>query len=289
MLERLAKPLGGLWNGAATAVNAFFRVLGTPGKLLQDLLNGVWLGHPLHPVLTDVVVGAATAALFLDLLRLVFGIDGLAAAATWTLLLAWLAAVGSILSGLTDFKDTAPKSASRNVAGLHGLVNIAGTALFFASLTARWAANDGLGFWLLLVAFVLIGTGAFIGGHIVFTYGEMVNHNAFSRGKRAKEFTPILPAADLPDAAPTRATLGATALVLVRRGDVVHALKDTCSHAGGPLSEGSLDGDAITCPWHGSAFRLADGAVRHGPATTRQVAYRARINDGQVEVSGPRG
>jgi nitrite reductase/ring-hydroxylating ferredoxin subunit len=81
--------------------------------------------------------------------------------------------------------------------------------------------------------------------------------------------------------------LGATALVVVRRGDLVFALKDTCSHAGGPLSKGHLAGDTIVCPWHGSAFRLRDGAVRHGPSSTRQIAYRARINDGQVEVSGP--
>ncbi len=75
--------------------------------------------------------------------------------------------------------------------------------------------------------------------------------------------------------------------MLVRRGDVVNALKETCSHAGGPLSEGALHGDTIVCPWHHSAFRLSDGAVRHGPATSRQVAYRARINEGQVEIQGP--
>jgi nitrite reductase/ring-hydroxylating ferredoxin subunit len=74
---------------------------------------------------------------------------------------------------------------------------------------------------------------------------------------------------------------------VVRRGDVVFALKETCSHAGGPLSEGRLEGDTIQCPWHYSVFRLSDGAVRHGPATSRQVAYRARINAGQVEVQGP--
>jgi nitrite reductase/ring-hydroxylating ferredoxin subunit len=115
----------------------------------------------------------------------------------------------------------------------------------------------------------------------------MVNHNAFARGKRAKDFTPIMPAAELPEATPTKAAFGATALVVVRRGDVVYALKETCSHAGGPLSEGELKGDTIVCPWHASAFRLSDGAVRHGPATSRQVAYRARISDGQVEIQGP--
>jgi nitrite reductase/ring-hydroxylating ferredoxin subunit len=81
--------------------------------------------------------------------------------------------------------------------------------------------------------------------------------------------------------------LGNTALVLVRRGDVVHALKETCSHAGGPLSQGEVRGDVIICPWHYSNFRLSDGVVKHGPATHRQPAYAARINADQVEVQGP--
>jgi nitrite reductase/ring-hydroxylating ferredoxin subunit len=114
-----------------------------------------------------------------------------------------------------------------------------------------------------------------------------VNRNAFSRGKRAKEFTAVLPAAELPEDTPTKASFGATGVVLVRRGDVVHALKETCSHAGGPLSGGKLRDDTIECPWHASVFRLADGSVVHGPATSRQVAYRARINGDQVEIEGP--
>ena len=67
----------------------------------------------------------------------------------------------------------------------------------------------------------MISVGAYIGGHVVFKYGYMVNHNAFARGKKAAEFTPILPAAELPEATPTKASFGATTLVLVRRGDVV--------------------------------------------------------------------
>jgi nitrite reductase/ring-hydroxylating ferredoxin subunit len=94
--------------------------------------------------------------------------------------------------------------------------------------------------------------------------------------------------ADVPDGQPTKVMFGPTAVLLVRRGDVVHALKETCSHAGGPLSQGELKNDTITCPWHFSTFRLADGAVVHGPAGSRQVSYAARINEGQVELQGPR-
>lgn len=287
MLERTARPLRGFGNGLANVVRAVFRALGGPGRYLQDFLNGVWLGHSLHAVLVDVVVGAATGALLLDVLRAFFGVEGLETAATWVVGLAWLAGIAAAVSGLTDFKDTSPDSTTRDVAVLHGVVNFVGTGGFAFSTFQRLNDNHDGAFVGLLVGYVLISVGSYIGGHIVFKYGYMVNLNAFSKGKRAKDFTPILPLADLPEAMPTKVMYGATTIVLVRRGEVVHALKETCSHAGGPLSQGELRGDTIQCPWHASVFRLADGAVVHGPATSRQVSYRARINGDQVEIQGP--
>jgi nitrite reductase/ring-hydroxylating ferredoxin subunit/uncharacterized membrane protein len=286
MIEGLARPLAGLWNGIAAVSRGFYRLLGGPGKLLQDFANGSWLGHALHPVLTDVVIGGATMAVFLDILRVFFSVDGMETATAWTVGLTTVAGVGAILTGLTDFKDTATGD-ERNVAGLHGLVNIVAVLIFAVSLLQRAGGSPDGAFWTFLVGYLVISTGSYIGGHVVFKYGYMVNRNAFARGKKAAEFTPVMPADGLADATPTRASLGATNLVVVRRGDVVFALKETCSHAGGPLSEGTLDGDSIICPWHHSTFRLSNGAVRHGPASTRQVAYRARINAGQVEVQGP--
>ena len=285
MLERWSRPLARLSTGTARVVDALFRLLGRPGKLLQDFLNGAWLGHSLHPVVVDVVVGGSTAAVLLQLLSWL-GVGELRLALVWVLGLTWLSGVAAIATGLTDFKDTATGD-ERNVVGLHGLVNIVATLLFGAAFVGLLAEADILAGWLLVVGYLVLSVGAFIGGHVVFKYGYMVNRNAFARGRAAKEFTAVLPAAELPEATPTRASLGPTALVLVRRGDLVFALKEGCSHAGGPLSEGTLEGETIVCPWHGSAFRLRDGAVRHGPASTRQVAYRARIGDGQVEVQGP--
>jgi nitrite reductase/ring-hydroxylating ferredoxin subunit len=285
MLERWAKPLSGLSNAIARLMEAIFRPLGRPGKLLQDFLNGSWLGHSVHPVVTDVVVGGATAALLLQVL-IWFGVADLEVALIWLLGLTWLSGLSAIVTGLTDFKDTATGD-ERNVVGLHGEINIVATVLFIATFVAALAGASGAAAWLLVAGYLVLSVGAFIGGHVVFKYGYMVNYNAFARGKRAREFTPVLPVAELPEETPTRAALGATGLVLVRRGDVVYALKETCPHAGGPLAEGHLDGDTIVCPWHGSALRLSDGAVRHGPATSRQVAYRARISGEQVEVQGP--
>ena len=287
MLERMARPLRGLSNGIASVMDGLYRVLGGPGKLLQDLLNGSWLGHSLHAVLVDVVIGGATAALLLDVLRVFFSVDGLETATTWVLALAGLSAIGAVITGLTDYKDTAPNSAERDVAGLHGLINILATVGFGISILQRLGGSHDAAFWVLLVAYLVVSVGGYIGGHVVFKYGYMVNHNAFNRGKRAKEFTPVIAAAELPEGTPTKAMFGTTAIMLVRRGDVVHALKETCSHAGGPLSEGELKGDTITCPWHFSTFRLADGGVVHGPAGSRQVSYRARVANGQVELQGP--
>ena len=288
MLERMARPLRGFGNGLANAVRAVFRVLGTPGRFLQDFLNGSWLGHSLHAVLVDVVIGAATAAVLLDVLRVVFGVEGLETATTWVTGLAWASGVGSIITGLTDYKDTAPDSPTRDVAVLHGLVNIVGTGGFAFSTMSRLGGRHDTAFVGLLLGYAVIALGGYIGGHIVFKHGYAVNMNAFSRGKRAKEFTTLLAVADVPDdGTPTKATFGATAVVVVRRGDVVHVLKDTCSHAGGPLSQGTVNGDTIECPWHASVFRLHDGGVVHGPATSRQVTYRARVVGEQVEIQGP--
>lgn len=287
MLERWARPWSRLWNGTAKLMDAVYGALGRPGKLLQDFLNGSWLGHSLHPVIVDVVIGGSTVAVLLQLLSW-FGVADMRVALLWVLGMTWLAALSAIVTGLTDFKDTATGD-ERHVVGLHGFINIVATLVLVGAFAALLAEADGLAGWLIVVSFAVIGVGGFIGGHVVFKYGYMVNVNAFAKGKRAKEFTAVLPAAELADAMPTRAMLGTTGLVVVRRGDLVWALKETCSHAGGPLSQGTLDGYNIICPWHGSAFRVSDGAVRHGPATSRQVAYRARISGDQVEVQGPIG
>jgi nitrite reductase/ring-hydroxylating ferredoxin subunit/uncharacterized membrane protein len=287
MLERLARPLRGFGNGLAGALDAFFRALRFPGRLLQDFLNGSWLGHSLHAVLVDVVIGASTAAVFLDVLRMFFGVDGLADATTWVVVLAWLSGIGSIVTGLTDFKDTNGDTPARDLAVLHGVVNFFGNGGFAFSMIQRRNGEHDAAFWSLLAGYALISIGGYIGGHIVYKHGYAVNHNAHARGKRASEFTPLMAAAELPEATPTKAMFGSTAVVLVRRGDVIHALKDTCSHLGGPLHEGELRDETITCPWHFSTFRLGDGSVVHGPATSRQPRYAARITDGQGELQGP--
>jgi nitrite reductase/ring-hydroxylating ferredoxin subunit len=66
-------------------------------------------------------------------------------------------------------------------------------------------------------------------------------------------------------------------------------MEDACSHAGGPLSEGTVLGDVVECPWHGSRFCLADGSVVRGPATFPQLRLEARVSGGRIEVRGRQG
>jgi nitrite reductase/ring-hydroxylating ferredoxin subunit len=67
----------------------------------------------------------------------------------------------------------------------------------------------------------------------------------------------------------------------------VCALANTCTHLGGPLAEGSREGDTVTCPWHGSRFDLRTGAVVEGPAVFAQPCLEARVRDGKIEVGCP--
>jgi len=286
MLERAGAPFRGFGDWLARVVDGFYRVLGRPGKWFQDFVNGSWLGHPVHPVLTDVVIGGATLVLLFDLAVLVLGANDLETASLIGVGIVALSAIGATATGLTEFKDTHTGN-ERNVVLIHGLVNIVATALYVVSFFLRLGGSETLGIWLSLAGVLVLTVGGYIGGHVVFKYGYAVNRNAFAKGQRAKEFTPLIAAADVPENTPTKVMLGSTALVVVRRGDVVNALKATCSHAGGPLDEGELVGDTIVCPWHQSAFRLSDGAVRHGPAKTRQVVYRSRVNEHEIEVQGP--
>jgi nitrite reductase/ring-hydroxylating ferredoxin subunit len=80
---------------------------------------------------------------------------------------------------------------------------------------------------------------------------------------------------------------GVQVLVARDQSGNVCALANTCTHLGGPLSEGSRTGDTITCPWHGSRFDLGTGAVLEGPAVFAQPRLSARERDGKIEVGLP--
>ncbi len=263
-------------NAVADRVQAALK----PG-LVKDLLSGTPVGHAMHPILTDLATGTWLSSLFLDL----FGGRG-ARKASDRLIAAGIAATGPIIvTGMSDWSDTA--GAERRIGAVHAVINTTTLGLYAASLAARKRGRRGLGLLISLGGAGTLTVGAHLGGHLSYARGVGVDETTFERPP--EDWTPTLREEQLAEATPTLATVGGFGVVLVRRGERVYALSDRCSHRGGPLHQGTLVDGCIECPWHGSRFRLEDGAVERGPATGPEIAYDVRLREGMVEVRPHRG
>ena len=73
-------------------------------------------------------------------------------------------------------------------------------------------------------------------------------------------------------------------IALFRVDGAFYALSDTCTHRGGPLSEGDVEGAEVTCPWHGAKFDISTGAVRGAPAREGVKSYPVRVTGADVEI-----
>lgn len=246
------------------------------GRELKNALHGTWLGHPLHPVLTDVPVGAWTAALVLDVL----GADD---AADIAIGVGLLGAIGSAVTGLTDWSETDGRG--RKVGVMHAVLNVVSTGLYATSLAMRRSRESRTsGVALSTLGYIIASGAAYLGGHLV--YGEQigVDHTATADNKKPAKFTKIMADADLREDKPTYAEADGVGIVLVKRNGRIFALTNTCPHLGGPLAEGKLVGDAIQCPWHQSELALDDGHVVNGPTTFAARCFDVRVRSGQIEV-----
>lgn len=274
MAERIADvaPL----DGAAKAAGKQIRGLLGPGAA-RDALAGTWLGHALHPVLTDVVIGTWLSATVLDLT------GGDAAASRRLVGLGALAALPTAATGATDWADSeAVDDGVRRVGAVHAVANTAALALQVASWSARRRGRRGRGVGLSLLASGGLFASAYLGGYLSLERGVGVAQTAFDPGPQ--DWTAAMAAAGLADGTPTAVEVGDTPVLLVRAAGTVRALHDRCSHRGCSLAEGTLDGDVIECGCHGSRFALADGTIERGPATVPQPAFDVRERDGRIEV-----
>jgi nitrite reductase/ring-hydroxylating ferredoxin subunit/uncharacterized membrane protein len=254
---------------------------GGVGQKIENFLNGTWLGHPFHPVMTDIPIGAWTAAVTLDTLESSTRDRRFAKGADAAVAVGVAGAVGAAVSGLTDWQHL--RGESRRTGILHALLNTIGLGLFLGSLGARASRNRSLGRGLALTGYGIMGISAFLGGDLVYRQRIGVKHApAVDDGR---DYMPVLAESSLPQNVPTRVELDGTRILLVRRGDQVYAIQEVCSHLGGPLAEGELwPDDSIVCPWHGSRFDLHTGRVIDGPSAYNQAAFDARIFNGRVEL-----
>lgn len=242
----------------------------------KDLLSGTWLGHPAHPMAVFAPLSFFFSASVLD----VVGGPAGRRAARRLLALGVITALPAAAAGMSDWSDTS--GAERRTGVVHAASNTAALALYAASWRQRRRGDTGRGVVTALLGSAMAGIGGYLGGHLSYRRGVGVDATTFQAGPT--EWRAVLPLAELSDARPHRVVIDDVALLVVERGGSVSVLEDRCTHRGGPLHEGTLDGDCITCPWHGSSFDLSTGAVRRGPATAPQPAYQVRIHGGQVEV-----
>ncbi|MFI5286321.1 MAG: Rieske 2Fe-2S domain-containing protein [Candidatus Dormibacteria bacterium] len=250
----------------------------TRRRNLMDVLHGRWLGHALHPALSDLPLGLWASVPVLDL------IGDKRGAATLT-------AAGCIASGATAATGTADWSVTygrdRRLALVHGLANTVALGLQLGSLSARVRGRTARGRLLSAAGLVVGAAAAYLGGDLVLDRALMVNHTAGLAGPA--EWTDVAGDADVSEGALTAVDVEGRKVLLTRVGGTVCALENTCSHAGGPLNEGTVEDGAVICPWHGSRFRLSDGAVLGGPATFPQPQLETRKVAGRVQIRGREG
>lgn len=263
-------------DAPAAAVTGWVKAT-TGSKRVKNALSGSWLGHQLHPMLTDLPIGAWGAAVALDLT----GGEESAPAARRLVGLGILASAPTAISGAADWSDTI--GADRRVGFIHAASNAAASVLQASSWLARRRGHRGAGIVLSLLGLSLTLGSAYLGGHLSFVRGVGVNHTAFQRPTR--KWTDVAAESDIADGSLTRVTVGDVPVLLARQNGELHAISAVCTHAGGPLDEGALDADGcVTCPWHGSRFRLVDGEVERGPASVAQPLWEVSVDDGRVRV-----
>ncbi|HEY7918756.1 MAG TPA: Rieske 2Fe-2S domain-containing protein, partial [Streptosporangiaceae bacterium] len=260
-------------NDWLTAVLVPFRERHQDNLALELMHGGRWAGHPLHPALSDLPVGLWTGATLLDMTdRGPAPRSGLDAAGMLSAA-GIVASCATALTGLTDW--TVSNEQDRRIGLFHGLLNTAALGLQCASLGTRMTGHRGTARALGAASLTVTAAAAYLGGHLVFTKGVMVNRVGWATGPR--RWARALPEADLPDDSPVAVEAEGRQILLYRHRGILYAIDNICSHAGGLLSRGTVADLTVTCPLHGSRFALTDGSVSRGPAHQPQPVLRTRI------------
>lgn len=255
-------------------------VRGLPLGPLRDVLHGRQLGHPLHPVLVQVPMGAWLSSAVLDF------VPGAERAARVLIGVGTLTAFPAALAGWTDWAEQHKQQMRTGL--VHATANAGAVALFGGSFIVR-GRRPKLGRALGLGGLACAGFGGFIGGHLAYRQAAGANKTEPVAHLVEPGWHRLGPVDGLKPGIPERRMLGEVPVLVVRGEDGgVDVLADRCSHLSGPLSEGDIADGCVVCPWHGSVFRLSDGAPVSGPATAPQPCFETRTEpDGALAVRLP--
>jgi nitrite reductase/ring-hydroxylating ferredoxin subunit/uncharacterized membrane protein len=280
LLHRLAERVGQVeaLDPPAQALLGLADKVIKPGRA-RDVLSGTFLGHALHPLMTDLPIGSWTSAVLLDS----FGGRESEGAARKLIGLGILAAAPTAATGWVEWADSAGgRPGTRRIGLVHAASNVTALSLFTASYLARRRGRRAKGRALALAGSSALAVGGHLGGHLSYVHGEGVAVTTFEEG--STEWAEAMPEQELAEGRPACALVDGVPVLLVRKGGEIHALANRCTHRGGPLHEGEVGDGRVTCPWHGSEFDLRTGSVEKGPASSPQPAYETRSQNGTIEV-----
>jgi nitrite reductase/ring-hydroxylating ferredoxin subunit len=275
-------------NDQLTAVLGPWRERHQDNPVIELMHGGRWLGHPLHPALSDLPIGLWAGSLLLDLTdrdpapdrdqapRRGLDPAGLFSAA------GIVAAVATAATGVVDW--TVSDDEDRRLGLFHGVLNTAALGLQGLSLAARLSGHRRTARGLGAASLGVTGAAAYLGGHLVFAKAVMVSRVAGADGPR--RWVRVVEEAALPDDMPTGVQADGRQILLYSHDGTLYALDNLCSHAAGLLSRGVVEDLILTCPLHGSQYCLADGSVRRGPSHQPQPVIRTRVRNGWIEVRG---
>lgn len=249
-----------------------------------DVLHGKQAGHPIHPILTDITLGAWLLGSAFDIASLVRPSNRTRHTADNLIAIGTVSAVPTMLTGMADYSGL-PQEAIK-VGTLHALFNVAGLTLYGLSILSRRNGAREWGVGLSLAGMGVMVASGYLGGDLVYRLQVGVNRNLpeIREEGESEKWVPVLPVDELPEYEAKRVDVEGQPVALYRRGGAIYAIGAVCSHDGGPLEKGIFDGQCVECLWHHSVFDLTDGSVVHGPAVFSQPVYRVRIRDSHIEV-----
>ena len=239
---------------------------------LRHVASGTPIGHPLHPLLVAIPIGAWTSALAFDALG---DDDG----ASTLIALGVASALPTMYTGLSDWSYT--EGAEKRVGLVHATFNTLALSAYAASWVLRRRGRRGLGVVLSLAGMAGVSGGGWLGGHLAYALGVGVDTTAFQHSEA--EWSDLADPAEVVAGELTAADLDGVPVVLTRLPDRVVAYADRCSHRGAPLHEGTVEDGCLVCPWHDSAFDLRDGSVALGPASRPQTSFEVRVSEGRLQ------